>query len=94
MMITVPCRIKLTHFINILKRPFNIIETYAQRNATTESHISAHGQVIQLNDVRDVGKATQELLHLREVVLSQLDERRGREHSLWRHYQAAVLKRI
>jgi len=48
--------------------------------------------VIQLDDVRDVGETAQELLHLGEMVLAQLDQRRGGEHALGRHHQTAVLK--
>jgi len=93
MMMTVPYENKRKKLAFESRNP-KTIETHAQGNTTTEGDITAHGQVIQLDDVRDVGETAQELLHLGEMVLAQLDQRRGGEHALGRHHQAAVLQGV
>lgn len=83
---------KMSIDISRMRSIYFSISTYAQRNTTTEGHISTDCQVIELNDVGYVGKAPEELLYLGEMILAQLDQWCGGEHTLWRHYQAAVLQ--
>lgn len=95
MMMTVPCG-KRREVVAVSSRykdyiPISLISTYAQRHTTSEGHISTDCQMIELNDVGYVGEAAKELLHLGEMILAQLNQRCGGEHTLWRHDQAAVL---
>lgn len=59
----------------------------AKRNAPAERHVTADGQMVQINHVRHVREAGQKLANLAEMIVAQLDQRRGREHSLRRHHQ-------
>lgn len=65
-----------------------------QRNSASERHIARHRQMIQLDNIRDVSKTSQELLHFAEMVVAKFNEWRGWEHALWRHDQRSVLQTV
>ena len=54
------------------------------RTSPPEGDIPRHGEVVQLEHVGDGAEPGQEGGHLLEVRVPELDQRRGREHSLQR----------
>ena len=58
------------------------------RTSPPEGDIPRHGEVVQLEHVGDGAEPGQEGGHLLEVRVPELDQRRGREHSLQRHHQS------
>ena len=64
------------------------------RTSPPEGDIPGHGEVVQLEHVGDGAEPGQEGGHLLEVRVSQLDQRRGREHSLQRHRQSGLYYEI
>ena len=59
-----------------------------------EGDIPRHGEVVQLEHVGDGAEPGQEGGHLLEVRVSELDQRRGGKHSLWRHRQSGLYYEI
>ena len=54
------------------------------RTSPPEGDIPRHGEVVQLEHVGDGAEPGEEGRHLLEVRVPELDQRRGREHSLQR----------
>lgn len=65
----------------------------AQRDVPSKVHVARHGQVVELDDVRDLLEALLELRDLLEVV-AELDDGRRLEHAVRVDDELPVLQRV
>ena len=63
-------------------------------DSSTEGDVTGYGDVIQLQHTRDGSEPGEEVGDLLEVVVPQLHQRRGREHSLRGHDEGALLQAV
>lgn len=66
----------------------------SQRNASAKRNVPGDGQMVQLNDIWNISESSQELLHFAEMIVAQLDQWCGWEHSLRGHDQGAASQTV
>ena len=65
-----------------------------ERDLLAKVDVSRDGEMVQLDDVRDGGETLEEVAHLLEVLVAELDERGRLEHAVGVHGEIAVLQGV